>query len=98
MPEVNDWLRGVKALPRYRDMRKYVVQAARLDPVIGMLLQGDDRYKGIRDRCNGHMHYNDFESMLLNDKDVYVDRLPVLDQIESDIADLLCCTWRVCSS
>ena len=88
VPRVNDWLRDVRPLPDYKAMRKYVARAPRLDPVIGMLLQGDDRYKGIRDRCNGHMHYQDYQSMLLNDKDVYVDRLPVLDQIEGDIADL----------
>ena len=86
--QVKDWLRGTKSLPEYKVMKAYVARAARLEPVIGMLLKGDDRYKGIRDRSNGHMHYHDFQSMLLNDRDVYVDRLPVLDQIESDVADL----------
>ena len=88
VPLVNDWLRGVQALPDYKLMRRYVAQAGRLEPVIGMLLQGDDCYKGIRDRCNGHLHYHDFQSVLFNDKDVYVDRRPVLDQMERDIADL----------
>ena len=88
VPRVNDWLRGVQALPDYKEMRRYVARAPRLEPVVGMLLRGDDRYKDIRDRCNGHMHYRDYESVLLNDKDVYVDRLPVLDRMEGDIADL----------
>ena len=86
--QVNDWLRGTKALPEYKIMKAYVAEAARLEPVIGMLLKSDRRYKAIRDRSNGHMHYNNFQSMLLNDKDVRAERLPVLDQIESDVADL----------
>ncbi len=86
--QVNDWLRGTRALPEYRIMRAYVADSRRLEPVIGMLLKTDGRYKAIRDRCNGHMHYRDFQSVLLNDKDVHVDRLPVLDQLESDVADL----------
>ena len=40
------------------------------------------------DRCNGHMHYGDFQSVLLNDKYVPVDTLTVLDQLENDVADL----------
>ena len=76
--QINDWLRGTKALPKYDVMKDYVAAAKRLKPVIGMLLEPDTRYKGIRDRSKGHMHYNDFQSMLLNDRDVHVDRLPVL--------------------
>ena len=48
----------------------------------------DHPYKAIRDRCNGHMHYRDFRSVLLNHTDVPVERLPVLDQLENDLADL----------
>ena len=86
--QVNDWLRGKKALPEYKSMKTYVTDAARLKPVIGMLLKSDHRYKAIRDRTNGHMHYSDFQSMLLNDRDVRAKRLRVLDEIESDVADL----------
>ena len=86
--QVKDWLRGTKALPQYDVMKAYVAAAKQLKPVIGMLLKPDIRYKGIRDRSNGHMHYNDFQSMLLNDRDVHMDRLPVLDRMESDVTDL----------
>ena len=53
-----------------------------------MLLKTDGRYKAIRERCNGHMHYRDFKAVLLNDTDVYVDRSPILDQLEGDVIDL----------
>ena len=86
--EVNDWLRGAKPLPKDSFMRTYVANSCRLEPVIGMLLKKDHPYKAIRDRCNGHMHYGDFRSVLLNDTDVPVDRLTVLDQLENDVADL----------
>lgn len=86
--EINDWLRGKKALPQYDVMKAYVAAANRLKPVIDMLLKPATRYKGIRDRANGHMHHNDFQFMLLNDRDVNLDRLPVLDQMESDVTDL----------
>ena len=87
--QVKDWLRGARSLPAYKDMKVYVATSRRLEPVIGMLLNADGCYKAIRDRCNGHMHYREFESVLLNDRDVYVDRLPVLDQFEEDLAGLL---------
>ena len=86
--EAIDWLRGTNALPKYKVMHAYVANSCRLEPVIGMLLKADGRYKAVRDRCNGHMHYGDFRSVLLNDTDVPVDRLPVLDQLENDVADL----------
>lgn len=86
--EVNDWLRGAKPLPKYKVMYAYVANSCRLEPVIGMLLKADGRYKLIRDRCNGQMHYRDFRSVLLNHTDLPVDRLTVLDQLENDVADL----------
>ena len=86
--QVNNWLRRGKPLPEYPKMRGYVARSHRLDPVIGMLLKADGRYKAIRDRCNGHMHHLDFESVLLNDKYVHVERIPLLDQIEDDVTDL----------
>ena len=85
--QVNDWLHGTKALPPHNAMNTYVAQACQLKPVIGMLLE-TGRYKEIRDRCNGHMHYCDFQSVLLNDKDVHMDRLAVLNQLENDVSDL----------
>ena len=86
--QANDWLRGTNALPDYKVMNAYVANSCGLKPVIGMLLKTDRRYKAIRDRCNGHIHFCDFQSVLLNDKDVHVDRLPVLDQLDDDVADL----------
>ena len=86
--KATDWLRGAKPLPKYKVMHACVANSRRLEPVIGMLLKKDHPYKAIRDRCNGHMHYGDFRSVLLNDKYVPVDTLTVLDQLENDVADL----------
>ena len=86
--QINDWLRGTKALPDYKVMKAYVAAAKQLKPVIGMIVKPDSHYKAIRDRSNGHMHHKDFQSMLLNDRDIHVDRLPVLDQMERDVTDL----------
>ena len=85
---VKNWLRDKKPLPSYKVMCDYVVGATQLEPVIGMLLNTDDRYKAIRDRSNAHMHYCNFHSILLNDKDIYIDRMTFLDRLKSDVADL----------
>lgn len=85
--EVRGWLRGEMRLPRYEVMKDSVVRAKQLAPIIGMLLGRDDRYKGIRDRSNGHVHYNDFQHVLLN-QDTYIDRRRVLDRFARDLTDL----------
>ena len=86
--QAQNWLRGNKPLPKYKVMRDYVARANRLKPVIDILLETDDRYKAIRERSNGHMHYCNFDSILLNDRDIYFDRMPHLNQLNSDVIDL----------
>lgn len=86
--QVKNWLYGKEHLPRYGQMKDQLQSAKRLKPIIGMLLDTDDRYREIRIRSNDHMHFNNFHFIVLNDKDFYIDRKRSLDLMNSDVTDL----------
>ena len=86
--QVRNWLHGKASLPSYGEMRRCVQRTTLLQPVIDILLKSDPRYKEIRERANRYMHYNDFHCTLINDKDFYVDRMPLLNQLNNDITDI----------
>lgn len=86
--KIDNWLRGTEQLPEYRAMSSYIRSSDRVAPIT-CLLYADDRYKGIRERCNSHTHYNFFANALLNDNEAHLDgRLQVLDMFSSDVENL----------
>ena len=86
--KIDNWLQGKDRLPEYRVMSSYIRGSSKVAS-INNLLYKDDRYKNVRDRCNDHTHYNFFQNLLLNDKDVYLgNRIQVLDAFASDVRDI----------
>ncbi|NRE48147.1 MULTISPECIES: hypothetical protein [Burkholderia] len=82
--QINGWLHGRVKLPEYRVMSHYIRSSERLR-AINSLLHADDTYKQIRGRCNDHTHYNFFENVMLNNREVYIrNRGTVLEQIRLD--------------
>lgn len=50
------------------------------------MLNRDDRYKKIRDRCNNNTHYNFYSNIVLNDNQIYnLDRIKWLNLFSKDI-------------
>ncbi|MCD7930753.1 MAG: hypothetical protein LUH15_04950 [Tannerellaceae bacterium] len=50
------------------------------------MLNRDDRYKKIRDRCNNNTHYNFYSNIVLNDNQIYnPDRIKWLNLFSKDI-------------
>ena len=86
--QIKNWLYGKERLPNYEYMKDQLKSSKQLEPIFRKLLQTDGRYKTIRDRSNNHMHNNHFYSILLNDKDYYIDRKRSLDLLNSDVTDL----------
>lgn len=86
--KINNWVKGKEQLPEYRVMSQYI----RKNPAvkdINLLINSDDKYKEVRDRCNDHTHYNFFKNAMLNDSDIYIkERLDILTQLSEDIKDL----------
>jgi hypothetical protein len=68
--KIDNWLKGSETIPEYRIISKYIKDSPKLS-AINKLLQRDDRYKKIRDRCNDHIHYNFYQHYLLNDSNIY---------------------------
>lgn len=86
--KIDNWLTGSEKLPDFKILKQYLEGYAKLEG-INVLLGNDDRYKKIRSRCNDHMHYNFFQCMMVNDKDVYINsRTTYLDQLALDLKDL----------
>jgi len=77
--QIDGWIKGTEKIPEYRVISQYIKASPKLKEITD-LLQKDDRYKNIRERCNAHTHYNFYKYHFLNDKDVYIgDRTKALD-------------------
>jgi hypothetical protein len=78
-------LKGIETIPEYRIISKYIKDSPKLS-AINKLLQRDDRYKKIRNRCNDHTHYNFYKHYLLNDNKIYnPNRVKYLNVFAKDI-------------
>jgi hypothetical protein len=86
--QIDDWLKGKSQLPEYRVMIQYIRSCARLSNITAVL-SANDSYKLLRDRCNSHTHYNYYQTVLLNDNEIWVrGRGRALDQFVADLLDI----------
>lgn len=86
--QIEEWKNGTATIPKYREIARYIKVSSKLKPVT-YLLQKDDRYKEIRDRCNDHMHYNFYRNLIYNDNRIYLrDRLELLNTLSTDLKEL----------
>lgn len=86
--KIHNWLQGKEKLPEYRVMSQYIKTSEALKP-INELLNVDDRYKRLRDRCNDHTHYNFYRNVMLNDNKIYIkNRGWWLDRFAEDARDI----------
>jgi hypothetical protein len=86
--QIQEWIDGKKEIPRYRVISKYIKDSNRLEP-INKLLNSDDRYVKIRDRCNDNTHYNFYRNFLLNDNKIYnPNRIKYLNVFSKDIENI----------
>lgn len=85
---INDWVRGKAKLPDFGTMCSYLSNNPRLSTVSVSLLN-DLRYREIRTRCNDYVHFNTYESVMLNDSDLCMSRrAAAVRQFEMDLADI----------
>ncbi len=86
--QINNWVKGKETIPEYRIISKYIKEDDSLRSVTS-LLQKDNRYKEIRDRCNDHTHYNFYHNLLDNDNEIYLkDRIEKLDVLLKDLNNI----------
>ena len=87
--KIQNWLTGKARLPENKAMLKYIKNSRNVTPVTSILLS-DGRYKGIRDRCNDHTHYNFYQHVLLNDTKISLpNRLQHLKVFRNDVRGLV---------
>jgi len=87
--QIDKWLRGRDRLPEFRIMSHYIRRSQRVAPITDLLFL-DDRYKRLRERCNDHTHYNFYQNVLLNDKDIFLEkRRQALEEFSNDLRDVL---------
>lgn len=82
---IDNWRKGTQTIPEYRVISKYIKDSDKLKPITD-LLSKDELYKGVRDRCNDHTHYNYYYNLLLNDNEIYLpNRVKALDIYSADL-------------
>ena len=89
--EVTDWLSGKKKLPHnnYGTMSVYLEKSESLLDVFS-ILNRDESYREMRQRCNDHTHYNYFGNILINDNQVHFpERMKLLDSLTKDLENIL---------
>lgn len=85
---IDNWRSGKQTIPEYRVISKYIKDSDKLKPITD-LLQNDKRYKGIRDRCNDHTHYNFYFTVLLNDNQIHFpERINAINRFQKDLIDI----------
>lgn len=83
--KIDNWIQGTETIPEYRIISQYITKSAKLTS-INKLLNRDDRYKKIRNRCNNNTHYNFYSNVLLNDNQIYnPNRVKWLSVFSKDI-------------
>lgn len=86
--KIENWLKGKEQLPEYRVMSKYIRSSKKLSK-INELLNKDNTYKEIRERCNAHTHYNFYQNVLLNDNEIYIEnRMDYLNTFSKDVENI----------
>lgn len=86
--KINNWVGGKEKLPEFRIMSQYIRSSKKLLKITE-LLNKDDTYKIIRDRCNDHTHYNYFYYILLNDSELHLkNRIKSLDIFSNDLRNI----------
>jgi hypothetical protein len=87
--QIDNWRKGTDKLPEYRIMSQYIKNSPKLKAITD-LLQQDQTYKNIRERCNDHTHYNYYHNLLLNDNQIYSpNRIKALDDFSSDLEHII---------
>jgi len=87
--QIENWRDGIDKLPEYCKMSQYIRNSSKLKAITD-LLQCDQTYKDIRERCNDHTHYNYFHNLMLNDNQIYSqERIETLDNFSSDLEHII---------
>jgi hypothetical protein len=86
--QIESWLKAKSPLPKLKQMIAYIRASSTVAPITA-ILDADDRYRRIRDRCNDHTHYNFYSTVLFNDGQICLSgRGKVLNQLAADIGDV----------
>lgn len=82
---IDNWRSGKEQLPRFPVMSEYIKDSEKLKPITE-LLQKQELYKKIRERCNDHTHYNFYHNLLLNNNQIRLkDRVKYINLFQTDL-------------
>lgn len=82
--ELTDWVKNKQTIPDYRTMFNYIQGSKQLGQLT-KLIRKSGEYTNIRERCNAHTHYNFYRHVLLNDNEIYQDRLTSINDFVNDL-------------
>jgi hypothetical protein len=86
--KIDNWLKGKEQLPDIRGMNNYIRESEKVAPIY-RLLHKDKRYSELRDRCNDHTHYNFYHNVLLNNRQMFLDKeVAILNRFAKDLENI----------
>ncbi|MBN1929982.1 MAG: hypothetical protein JW786_00035 [Desulfobacterales bacterium] len=86
--KIDNWLKGREQLPNIRVMNNYIQKSEKVVPIY-RLLHKDKRYSELRDRCNDHTHYNFYHNVLLNNRQMFIDKkVAMLNRFAKDLENI----------
>ncbi len=87
--KIDQWIKGKKQLPDFRKMSQYIRESKKMSEINELLYVREKRYKGIRGRCNDHVHFNSYQNILYNDNQIFLkDRLDALNTFSHDLDNI----------
>ncbi len=86
--KIDNWLKGKEKIPEFKEILKYILKSDRLKLIISVL-DKNNIYKAIRNRCNDYMHYNYYKNIIINDNTVVINnRIKYLDLFFMDLINI----------
>jgi hypothetical protein len=86
--KIDNWLKAKEKLPTIQIMNNYIQKSEKVAGIY-KLLQKDNRYSELRNRCNDHTHYNSYYNMIQNDNQVYLEnRIVILNRFAKDLENI----------
>ncbi len=86
--KIDSWYNGTEKIPKFATISNYINKSERLKPITN-ILNSNDSYRKIRERCNDFVHNNFYKNFALNgdNYETYAN-VDLLDTFSSDLIAL----------
>lgn len=83
--KVNNWIKNKNIRIEYKNIKPYILGHKKTKKISKIILT---YHQGLRDRLNGHTHYNCYSYLSLNENKVIYDNKEILDYLNRFLEDI----------